>query len=228
MRPVLELATTYEAGLVSFLSGCAVLSMAVVTLTRRRRQVEFDLRRGTALAIGSACGGVAGKLIFDSFGKETLGMAQAILMAVIALGLLIHVFFRNRLKPKDIHSLGPCLLLGLVLGVVSVFLGIGGGPLNLAALTYFLGLDLKKSAVYSLYIIIFSQAASFLLMLILGNVPAFSWPVLVCAIAGGIGGGLVGSWIGGRIREKALGYLYTSVLIFVLIVSVLNLRAYIH
>jgi uncharacterized membrane protein YfcA len=107
--------------------------------------------------------------------------------------------------------------------LVSTFLGIGGGPLNLAALNYFLEMNLKVASLYSLYIILFSQAAGFLLMLIMGTTPAFSWTVMTCAVAGGIGGGLLGRWMSRRIQEKGLLYLYTGVLIFVFVVAGVNL-----
>ncbi|MDR1157761.1 MAG: sulfite exporter TauE/SafE family protein [Oscillospiraceae bacterium] len=225
MRPVLEMTTPYGVELVSFLSSCAVFAMAVVALTRRRTRAAFDHRRGTMLAIGSACGGVAGKLLFTYFSNQFLGKLQTVLLMVIALGLLIHLCLQKHIRPQNLQNQALYLPLGLALGLVSTFLGIGGGPLNLAILNYFLDMNLKTASLYSLYIILLSQAASFLFMLIMGTIPAFSWTVMMCAIAGGIGGGLLGSLIGRRIQEKDLRYLYMGVLIFVFIIAGINLRS---
>ena len=227
IRPTLEMVTPYNVELVSFLSGCAVLSMAFVALGRRKKSTEFDYRKGTMMAVGSVCGGLAGKFIFSALSGKTLGKVQALVLIGITFFLLVHLCLKKYIKPQNIHNPMICFLIGLVLGLVSAFLGIGGGPLNLAVLNYFLGLDLKKAAVYSLYIILFSQISSFLLMVILGTIPAFSWTVLACAVSGGIGGGFFGSWIGNRVQEKTVTFLYVSVLIFVLFVSGINLRSYI-
>jgi uncharacterized membrane protein YfcA len=226
IRPVLEIVLSYSAELVSFLSSCAVLSMAVVALSRRRRHAVFDCRKGTMLAIGSACGGVVGKLIFAHFPSRMLGKLQTVLLMVIALGLLLHLGLKKYIRPQTLQNQTLCLPLGFILGLVSTFLGIGGGPLNLAVLNYFLNMNLKTASLYSLYIILFSQVAGFLLMFIMGTTPAFSWTVMACAVVGGIGGGLLGSWIGRWIQEKTLRYLYASVLIFVFIIAGVNLRSY--
>ena len=53
---------------------------------------------------------------------------------------------------------------------LSAFLGIGGGPINLAILSFCFSMDSKTAALNSLYIILFSQAASFINTLVRGTV----------------------------------------------------------
>lgn len=53
-----------------------------------------------------------------------------------------------------------CAAIGLVLGMSSAFLGIGGGPINLVVLFHFFSMPTKRAAQSSLYIILFSQATS--------------------------------------------------------------------
>ena len=52
-------------------------------------------------------------------------------------------------------------------------------------------MDTKTAAVNSLYIILFSQAASLLATLVTASVPEFRIPALILMVAGGIGGGIV-------------------------------------
>jgi len=44
-----------------------------------------------------------------------------------------------------------------MLGMFSAFLGIGGGPINVAVLCILFGFDLRNSARISVFIILFSQ-----------------------------------------------------------------------
>ena len=61
------------------------------------------------------------------------------------------------------------MLLGLFLGVVSVFLGIGGGPLNIALLTLFFSFDMKECVVYSIATIFFSQLSKLFQVFVLSS-----------------------------------------------------------
>ena len=176
--------------------------------------------------VGSAAGGVTGKLLFDLLGGHTLGLFQSLFLCLIIAGLLLYLKVKKRLKARDLRRGAHCLLLGFVLGLVSAFLGIGGGPLNLAALTYFLNMDNKKAALYSIYIILFSQTASLLLTMIRGNVPIFHMSLLVCVICGGIGGGFAGSAIGKRLSQQAVGGFYAGLLVIVLVITLENFVSY--
>ncbi|WP_343030413.1 TSUP family transporter [Fundicoccus ignavus] len=48
-------------------------------------------------------------------------------------------------------------VVGLSLGTISVFLGIGGGPLNVSLLLWLMSFTMKEAAVYSVAMIFFSQ-----------------------------------------------------------------------
>ncbi|MCD8330303.1 MAG: sulfite exporter TauE/SafE family protein, partial [Lachnospiraceae bacterium] len=64
-------------------------------------------------------------------------------------------------------------------GFLGAFLGIGGGPFNVAALTYFFSMDMKTAAQNSLYIIVFSQATGIAELLAAGAVPTVSGGLLL-------------------------------------------------
>lgn len=227
IKPVLEVFPGYGVEVISFLSGCAVLSMALVSLLREgKRDGRFEFRKGTFLAAGSVVGGIAGKLAFDALGGGRLGLVQAAVLCLMMAGLLVYQGVKKRLHPKDLRNGGICVLLGGMMGLFSAFLGIGGGSFNLVVLTYFFGMDDKKAAAHSIYVILFSQAASLALTLAFGNVPEYPWPLLTAVICGGVGGGLFGSALRRRMSHRSIGRLYTALLVFVLLVSMRNLVAY--
>ena len=108
------------------------------------------------------------------------------------------------------------MTIGVALGIMSSFLGIGGGPINLVVLYYFFSMSTKTAAQNSLYIILVSQITSIATTLFTKTVPEFEWLWLVLMVAGGIGGGVVGRLINKRIDNKQVEKLFV-VLMFVII-----------
>ncbi len=232
IKPLLELVTSEPVEAIAFLSGCTVLSMAIVSLLRRRREISagFELRRGTLLAIGSAVGGVLGKLLFveirNAAGSDMVGISQSVVLALMAVFLMVHVLCSARIRARDMQSGAVCAALGAGLGLLSAFLGIGGGPLNLAALSFFLSMDNKRASLHSIYIILFSQAASLLMTFAQRAVPDVPHQLLLTSILGGVSGALIGSALVAKMTNKTVGYLYWAILAFVLIMALLNLHRY--
>ena len=105
---------------------------------------------------------------------------------------------------------------------MSSFLGIGGGPINLVVLGYFFSMDTKTAAANSLYIILFSQAASLLATLVTGSVPEFRVPALILMVAGGIGGGIVGRSLNRKMDNRAVDKLFIGLMAVIIGICVYN------
>ena len=86
IKPVLDAMNVMSVSCISFLSGCTVLTMSVVSVYKNMRAgKKLNLRIATLLAVGAAVGGVAGKMMFQavkaSVGNENfVGMVQAIVL----------------------------------------------------------------------------------------------------------------------------------------------------
>ena len=104
---------------------------------------------------------------------------------------------------------------------MSSFLGIGGGPINLVVLGFLFSMDSKTAAANSLYIILFSQLASFVSTLITG-LPAFDPLVLALMVAGGIGGGIVGRSLNKRMDNRAVDKLFICLMSLIIAICVFN------
>lgn len=229
IKPVLDMLHMETVTTISFLSGCTVLSMSCYSVGKSilagERRVE--LHTGTPLAIGAAVGGLLGKELFNTIrslfrDQNTVGAVQAICLAVITLGTLLYTINKARIKTRTVKKAEVCVGIGLFLGIMSSFLGIGGGPINLVVLFYFFSMDTKTAAANSLYIILFSQLASLLSTLVTGSVPAFRWPSLVLMVAGGIGGGVVGRMFNRRMDEKAVDKLFICLMTAIIGISIYN------
>ena len=119
------------------------------------------------------------------------------------------------------------MIIGLLLGIISSFLGIGGGPINLKVLSFFFSMDTKVAAQNSLYIILFSQITNLLTTLVTGSVPPFEWSALVLMVAGGIGGGIVGRKLYKKMDLRAVNVLYICLMGVIVSISIFNCIKYV-
>ena len=229
IKPVLDMLHLETVATISFLSGCTVLSMTCYSVGRSILAGEHrvTLRVGTPLAAGAAVGGLLGKQLFTLIrglfeNQNTVGSVQAVCLAVITLGTLIYTVNKDRIRTKDVQSPTACVVIGLALGVMSSFLGIGGGPINLVVLFYFFGMDTKTAAVNSLYIILFSQLASVLTTVLTSTVPPFPWTALLLMAAGGISGGIAGRTLNRRMDEKMVDKLFIGLMAVIICISIYN------
>lgn len=228
IKPVLDAAGLLPVSTVSFLSGCTALGMALSsTIQTRKSDVKLELRTSTPLAAGAAAGGIIGKFLFEliknNFQSENiLGGIQAVCLTVITAGVFSYVCVKGRLKSFQVENISACLLIGIVLGVISSFLGIGGGTSNVAVLFLFFSMDAKKAAKNSLYIIIFSQSASIIQAILTNTVPPFQPEELLLMVGGGIVGAFAGAFVSKKISVKAVEKLLKLLLIIIICIDVSN------
>ena len=231
IKPVLDAMEIMSVSAISFLSGCTVLAMAVVSVGKNLKsgQVPINHRTTPALGVGAAVGGVAGKVLFNVIkgyaGNENLvGMIQALVLALITLLTLAYMLMERggQIQTHWVDSLIVSVVIGLVLGLMSSFLGIGGGPINLAVLSFFFSMNTKEAAINSLCVILISQIASLLQTFATASVPEIS-PLFLCAmIVGGIVGGFLGQTVNKKLSTNQVGRLFHALLLVVTAISLYN------
>ena len=229
IKPVLDMLQLGAVSTINFLSGCTVLSMSLYSVGKSMiaRDSKVALSTGTPLAIGAAIGGVAGKELFGIIkglfaNGEMVGGVQAVALGLITVGTLLYTVNKAKISTRQITSKLFCVVVvGLMLGIMSSFLGIGGGPINLVVLGYLFSMDSKTAAANSLYIILFSQLASLIATLISG-VPEFRPLVLVLMVAGGIGGGIVGRALNKKMDNRAVDKLFIALMVVIIGICVYN------
>ena len=233
IKPALELATPLDILHVNLFSGSAVFVMALTAIIRQRASLkDFKFRIGVPLAIGSAAGGVIGNIIFGRMGDD-LAVVQSVLMLVVIGVLLLHQIFESKIKGFNFERVITYLILGVILGMTAAFLGIGGGPLNLSALGFFAGMNLATAALYSIFVITFAQGANLIRWGVFSadGFPAVDPALLIAVLVGSVVGALIGSSLYKKVKgtEKGnsiLKKMYSAVLIFVIIATVINLVMY--
>lgn len=192
---------------------------------------QVDTKTGTPLALGAAVGGILGQNLFravrDLFANQNaVGAVQAGCLALVTLGTLIYTLKKSGIRTKQIQGIVPCLAIGLLLGIMSSFLGIGGGPINLVVLGYCFSMDTKVAAQNSIYIILFSQIANLLTTLLTHSVPGFDILTLVLMVCGGIGGGMIGRILNKKLDNKAVDKLFIALMAVIIGISLWNVWQY--
>ena len=228
IKPVLDMLQMGAPATINFLSGCTVLSMSLYSVSKALRagDSKVEMSTGTPLALGAALGGVVGKEMFSAVknffnGSPMVGGVQAIALGIITLGTLLYTVNKAKIRTHRATNKALCAAIGLVLGIMSSFLGIGGGPINLVVLGFCFGMDTKTAAANSLYIILFSQAASLIATLISG-VPEFRVPALILMVLGGIGGGIVGRSLNKKMDNRAVDKLFIGLMVLIVGICVYN------
>lgn len=230
IKPVMDALDVMSVSTVSFLSGCTVLSMTTYSVLKSKFSGEsrIEKKTGFPLALGAAFGGVAGKWLFSlisslSPDKDRVGAVQAACLFVVTLGTLFYTLRKDKIKTYHVTAPVVCVVIGVVLGILSSFLGIGGGPINLVVLFFFFSMPTKAAAENSLYIIFFSQIASLLSSAVSGSIPEFKISMLLMMAAGGIGGGIAGRIINKRISDELVNRLFIGLMVVILFINLYNI-----
>ena len=233
IKPVLDAFGLYSVNTISFMSGCIVLYMTGYSVLKAQLAHESVIEKGvsTYLGIGAAIGGLVGKQLFDVVkslfeNANTVGAVQAAALFVITLGTALYTVKREKIHTHRIENPAGCVTIGLCLGLMSAFLGIGGGPINLVVLYFFFSMETKTAAQNSLYIILLSQTASLLFTIILGRVPEFPAALFLCMVCCGILGGVVGRRVNKRIDGQTVSKLFVGLLVVIMGVCCYNFWQY--
>ena len=231
IKPVLDLTGIMSVSAVSFLSGLTVLSMSVISVLKNRGSNELEPQRSVPLGLGAAIGGIIGKVLFESIKRaanndRVVGFVQAVVLGLMVLGTLGYVCVKARILTKQIKNPAASSSIGLALGVCSSFLGIGGGPMNLAVMHYCFSMGTKQAAANSLLVILLSQTANLIFSLIRGSIPAFSWLTLILMVAAGVIGGFLSARLHKKLSVKTTDSLFKGLLVVIFLICVYNaLRA---
>ena len=229
IKPILDAFGIMSVASINLISGCTVLGMTCWSVCRSaiKKESSIDLKISTPLAVGAAAGGILGKQLFSLVAgmfadPDKAGGVQAALLFTVTLATLVYTAKKDNIQSCRVKNPGACILIGLLLGMLGSFLGIGGGPFNMAVLFFFFSMPTKTAAQNSLYIILISQAAALLMTLLSGRIP----PVIPAVLLGMIICGVAGSEAGGRINkglsEKSATKLFEAAMILVMAICVFN------
>lgn len=227
IKPVLDFIGQESRMQVDFLSSVAVFTMSVVSTGKAiRNKIELKKSIVVFIAAGSIAGGFLGSYIMDllenCFENINMRCVQAFTLAI----LLVFVCFYVGKQRKSFHIKNPVaiVLVGLLLGFTASFLGIGGGPINVAVLTLFFSMNVKVSAVYSVAIIFFSQLSKLITIFVSDGIAPYThqWKTLLFILPAAILGGIIGSKFNRKFDDKIIRKIFIAVMILLVVLNLYN------
>ena len=143
-------------GISLFIVGAAALVGAI----QRFRIGEIHLKAMLLFAVSGMIGASGGARLTPLVSSQVLMVIFAILMLIVAINMLIGSQV-ERVQEAECRPV-RCLLGGLVVGVLTGFIGVGGGFLLMPALVKFAKLPLRTATGTSLAVISLNSTAGFI------------------------------------------------------------------
>lgn len=228
IKPLLDFMGYHSVEVVGFISTCAVFAMSISSSVKHiASKTKVDMKTVLLVSFGSVFGGIIGNEIFDFVLARLNGSIVKGVQAVIIAAFIIFVlFYVNSKSIKSFKIKNPVVivLVGLMLGLMSAFLGIGGGPINTTFLVLLFSFTLKESAVYSVAIIFFSQLSQLITIFINNRFEPYReyLPIILIAMAVSVIGGLIGSKLNKKLSNKVITVIFSVVLAFVAVINIYN------
>lgn len=223
IKPMLDLIGHDTIDTVNFLSSCAVFTMSISsTIKHLIAKTKIDFKLIIEISVGAIAGGYLGTTLFNlllaKFDNSTLKGIQGIILGTLLVFSVIYVNLKNKRSFNVKNPIGV-ICVGLALGLIASFLGVGGGPINVAFLVLFFSMTMKEAAVYSVGTIFFSQLSKLITTVATKSIPEFDPITLIAAIACAVIGGLLGAKANKKGNEKAIKIVFT---VFVTGVAIVN------
>lgn len=230
IKPVLDAVGVMSVATISFLSGCTVVAMSCWNVGKSfaKKESVIDLHTTPFLGVGAAVGGLLGRQLFNMVAslfadKNTAGGVQACLLLFVTLVTLVYTVKKDRVASMHITSPAVSVFIGLILGMLGTFLGIGGGPFNVAALCLFFSMPTKQAAQNSLFIIMFSQIAGTLKTIFFDGTPTFDWVILLAMVLLGIVGSEMGRKVNRHLNNKQATLFLEGSMVMIVCINLYNI-----
>lgn len=229
IKPALDALSSYSLPTVNLLSSSTIFVMSIVTVFYQLKKKDKTNPKNTiVVAIGSIIGGIVGQKIMDLLVSTGINMSiinnlQSIMLILILLIVFVYMKNKDKIKTYNINNVLIIGFLGLVLGSISAFLGIGGGPMNVAAFTILFSMSANEAARNSIIVIFFSQGAKILSIAATTGFSSYNLEMLPIMLVGGIMGGIFGYRLNKSVSEKNIIKIFNIVLLAIILLNVYNI-----
>lgn len=183
-----------------------VMSLAVVGATSlfgsylHYRAEKVDLKGGMLFGLAGVGGALAGSPLTTLVSSDMLLLLFGVLMLVVATSMAWRHRQSANAPARPAHPI-RAILAGFGVGVLTGFLGVGGGFLIVPSLVFFGGLAIKKAIGTSLFVIFLNCVAGLIGHLGQG---LFNWPLTAAVIGLAVAGAVAGTMLSHRIAAHRL------------------------
>ena len=229
IKPALDALSKYSLPTVNLLSSSTIFIMSIVTVFYQlKKKNKINSKNTIIVAIGSIIGGVIGQKVMTLLTSSRINIniinnVQSVMLTIFLLIVFIYMKNKSNIKTYNINNITLIGLLGLFLGAISAFLGIGGGPMNVAAFTILFSMSANEAARNSIIVIFFSQGSKILSIALTTGFSNYKLEMLPIMLIGGILGGIIGYRLNKSVSEKNIVKVFNTVLIAIVILNVYNI-----
>ncbi|MCI8597740.1 MAG: sulfite exporter TauE/SafE family protein [Lachnospiraceae bacterium] len=229
IKPLLDVLHDFDVETIGGLSAITVFFMTLVSIGKQIvAKTEIPFAQGVPLAIGSVLGGFWGQKILKAVVIAFHVQKQVLVIQNVVLGILIFLVYlymrkKEEIPGKNLSGAPVSLLVGCFLGLCSSFLGIGGGPINVALLIYLYSMSTKTAAVCSLITILFAQISKLLTMAVASDFGKLDLSMAPVMVIGAVLGGYLGAVCNKKLSEKKVEWAFNMVQIGVLGMTAFNI-----
>lgn len=229
IKPLMDMLHGFEVETIGILSSITVFSMSVVSIGKQiYAKTEIPFKIAIPLAIGSVAGGYIGQwllrmMIVSLNVESTVTVVQNALLTLLILAVFLYMRNKENIPSMHLQGILISLLTGCFLGVCSSFLGIGGGPINVALIIYLFSLPTKLATVCSLMTILFAQISKLATVAATTGFMCYNLSVAPIMVLGAVIGGFVGTALNKKCSERGVEQAFNWVQILVLAISVYNI-----
>lgn len=226
IKPVLDFIGFHTLAQIAFFSSSAVFSMSVTSTTKHlKNKTPIDMKLVLLFSVGSIFGGIAGNRLFSfalasSDTPDIVKGIQSVILAVLLTAVILSV--NIKFKHFKIKNPAATVFTGLALGLCAAFLGIGGGPINVAVLTVLFSFAMRDAAVYSVAIVLFSQLSNLVTLFINTGFKGYDLKYLAVIIPFAILGGFFGAKLNRKCSEKTIKTVFSVTVSLIVILTVYN------
>ena len=196
-------------------------SLAVVGSVAAVGAIEATSRRAVAWRAVALFGlaGMGGSALGALAGSVSRGAVQLAVFGLVMLAAASAMAWRRlpaQPEADRVHRSAPAMVLdGLLVGLLTGYVGVGGGFLIVPALVLLGGLPMALATGTSLVVIVMNAATGFAGQLLAhrGLAGTLDWPVLAGVATVGALGSVVGRRLAGRFDDRALRRIFAVALV---------------
>lgn len=191
----------------------AIFPTAMTGAFTYRRKGEIDLPAAGWMSVAGLGGAAVGALLTEVVPTHLLLVVTALLLAWQSVGILRGA---KRSQGEVARTTTPWTFagIGLVAGLISGLLGVGGGIIMVPLMAGFLGMPLKRALGTSLAAIVVLVIPGTIVHASLGNI---DWAIFLFVTIGAVPGARIGATLALGTRERTLRLLVGA---FMLLVAV--------
>lgn len=229
IKPLMDVLGDYNVQTIGIVSSITVFSMALVSVAKQiKAKTEIPFKMAIPLGIGSVAGGFFGEKLLDFIvdllnANSIVTVVQNCVLAVLILCVFLYMKNKQKIKGKSFDGIFISLAVGAFLGICSSFLGIGGGPINVALIIYLFSVNTKTATVCSLITILFAQISKLTTVALTTGFSDFDLSIAPVMIAGAILGGFIGAGFNKKCSEKTVEKAFNCVQLLVLSITIFNI-----